>query len=179
MVASFSAPVVRLSPSLFQRPRGQPSCLRVLLSQIHMSTQSIERPKVIVIAGPTAVGKSDVAAAICSKLKGMIISADSVQAYRGVQIGANKPSAEEQRENPHILVDVADRTDTYNAASWSHDAILAIEAMCGAQSTNGRDQDGNDDETRRKYIAEKVSDARSIKGYELEEKITPVVCGGE
>ena len=130
--------------------------------------------KVIVIAGPTAVGKSDVAARICDKNRGLIVSADSVQAYRGVQIGANKPSAEEQLRTPHILVDIVDHMESYNAADWSRDAVLAIESICG---TNTQGEVGGD--SRRKLISGKVADARSIKGYAEGDTLLPVICGGE
>ena len=82
-----------------------------------------QRPLVVVIAGPTASGKSDVAAEICD----VIISADSVQAYRGVDIGANKPTAAERQRTPHLLVDVADAAMHYNAASWTRDALFCIK----------------------------------------------------
>ena len=130
--------------------------------------------KVIVIAGPTAVGKSDAAARICDKNRGLIVSADSVQAYRGVQIGANKPSAEEQLRTPHILVDIADHTDSYNAADWSRDAVIAIESIC---RPHNQVEIGED--SRRKHVSEMVVNARSIKGYKEEDTLLPVICGGE
>jgi tRNA dimethylallyltransferase len=128
---------------------------------------------VIVIAGPTAAGKSDVSALICAKEKGIIVSADSVQAYRGVQIGANKPSDEERKETPHILVDVADHTENYNAADWRADAICTIQALLcqteeGLSTTNPR-RDG---------ILEAVRGARLEKKYAEEDQLLPVVCGG-
>lgn len=88
----------------------------------------MNKPLVIIIAGPTAVGKSSIAAKICKpefatqvieehaknncipkqdvKGIGQIISADSVQVYQGVQIGANKPSGKERAETPHHLIDI-------------------------------------------------------------------------
>jgi len=139
-----------------------------------MSTSTSTKPKVIVIAGPTAVGKSNVAARLCASNRGLLVSADSVQAYRGVQIGANKPSVEEQRVTPHILLDVADHTENYNAADWSRDALLAIESICGTNSDWEETVD-----TQRQRISDMVAEARSIKGYAKEEKLFPVVCGGE
>lgn len=87
------------------------------------------KPKVLILAGPTAVGKSDVAAKLCQSLQGLIVSADSVQAYRGVQIGANKPTPDELAETPHLLVDVADHTMNYNAAAWREDAVYCIKRL--------------------------------------------------
>lgn len=153
------------------------------------SNKSSKSKLVIVIAGPTAVGKSDVAANICAKNKGMIISADSVQAYQGVQIGANKPSLQERQQTPHILIDVADHADTYNAAEWTRDAVLAIESMLhSGTSTNTSIDKGDDDEeeeekdgkimTRRNSIQKEILQARARKGYEKNESLLPVVCGG-
>ena len=119
------------------------------------------------IAGPTATGKSDVAACLCSSEKGIIVSADSVQTYKGVQIGANKPTDEERKETPHILVDVADTTENYNAAEWRDDAISAIRALL-AQSDN----------VENPVVEASVKNGRRSKGYSQDEKLLPVVCGG-
>lgn len=129
---------------------------------------------VVVIAGPTAAGKSDVAARICTKEKGIIVSADSVQAYRGVQIGANKPSAKERKATPHILVDVADHTENYNAADWRDDAICTIQALlCQNEAESYTTNPG-----RRDGILQAIQQARLEKNYADGEKILPVVCGG-
>ena len=141
-------------------------------------------PIVVIIAGPTAAGKSDVAAQICAQQKGMIVSADSVQAYRGVQIGANKPSLEERKETPHILIDVADHLENYNAAEWREDAIYCIQTLLGRT-------DEEMDETiattpaasssRRAQIQNYIQQSRIDKGYDAENSakaILPVVCGG-
>ena len=64
------------------------------------------KPRVLVITGPTAAGKSAVACALARRLDGEIVSADSVQVYRELNIGANKPSAAELQQVPHHLVNV-------------------------------------------------------------------------
>ena len=80
------------------------------------------------MAGSTGVGKSDVAAQICAENRGMVISADSVQVYRGVQIGANKPTLAEREATPHLLIDVVDAsTPNYNAAEWRRDCLYCIQ----------------------------------------------------
>ena len=56
--------------------------------------------RVVVIAGPTAVGKSALALRLCEQLPGELISVDSVQVYRGLRIGANKPSDDERAVRP-------------------------------------------------------------------------------
>jgi tRNA dimethylallyltransferase len=86
------------------------------------------RPQVVCIGGVTAVGKSTVAMAVCSKLGGEIVSADSVQVYRGLQIGANKPSPEDLTAVPHHLVDYVDlEDDGFTTGQWFRDAHRAIE----------------------------------------------------
>lgn len=117
------------------------------------------------------------AAQICAKLKGIIISADSVQAYKGVQIGANKPSEQERRETPHILVDVADHKDSYNAAEWRNDTITAIQSLqlCDPDEMAGYDREEN---PREAAVLAEIEKARKLKGYKDDDAILPVVCGG-
>ena len=145
-------------------------------------------PIVVIIAGPTAAGKSDVAKNICAQQKGMVVSADSVQAYRSVQIGANKPSIEERRETPHILIDVADHLDSYNAAEWREDAIACIQTLLGRHQEQQKQEDiattPAANSPRRAEILESIQQACIEKGYcnggeeGLQQKILPVVCGG-
>ena len=144
-------------------------------------------PIVVVIAGPTAAGKSDVAAQLCVQQKGMIVSADSVQAYRGVQIGANKPSLEERKETPHILIDVADHVENYNAAEWREDAIYCIRTLLGRSNQEQQDTSVSISEafcSRRAQIQEYIRQARIDKAYDdntetkQQQSILPVVCGG-
>jgi len=60
----------------------------------------------ILLAGPTAVGKSDIALVLAEKLGGEIVSVDSMQAYRGLDIGTAKPTHEERARVRHHLIDV-------------------------------------------------------------------------
>jgi IPP transferase len=64
-------------------------------------------------------------------MKGIIVSADSVQVYDNVQIGANKPSLETLQDTPHILLNLVDHATpyTYNTAEWRRDAIFAIQRL--------------------------------------------------
>jgi tRNA dimethylallyltransferase len=147
------------------------------MSSIKADIDTVEKEKrnlVIVIAGPTGVGKSDVAARICQDLKGFIISADSVQAYRHVQVGANKPSLEERKQTPHILIDVADHTENYNAADWREDAIYSIQSLLNQE----HDKDVDSNHPRKQAIDESIRQARKEKGYTKDEQLLPVVCGG-
>ena len=76
----------------------------------------------ISIAGPTASGKSAVAMKIAEQLKGEIISVDSMQVYRGLDIGTAKPSAAEQAAIRHHLIDCAGLEETYDAARYVREA---------------------------------------------------------
>lgn len=72
----------------------------------------------IAVVGPTAVGKSALALALAERLGGEILSADSMQVYRGLDIGTAKPSAEELARVRHHLIDVAELTETFDAARF-------------------------------------------------------------
>ncbi len=85
------------------------------------------KPKIIVVVGPTATGKSDTAVAIAealatNRIGSEIISADSRQVYRGLDLGTGKITTEEMRGVPHHLLDVADPTETYTVAEYTRDA---------------------------------------------------------
>jgi len=92
---------------------------------------SILHPRPILIAGPTAVGKSEVALLLAEKLGGEIISVDSMQVYRGLDIGTAKPSPAERARVPHHLIDVADLAVSFDAAKF---VTLANEAVAQIQS---------------------------------------------
>lgn len=83
----------------------------------------------LVIAGPTAVGKSQVALQVAIGLGGEIVSADSVQVYRGLDIGTAKASAAERALVPHHLLDIADPRENYTAADFQRDAREAIDRI--------------------------------------------------
>lgn len=72
----------------------------------------------IVLAGPTASGKSAVALALAESLGGEIVSVDSMQVYRGLDIGTAKPTAAERARIPHHLIDVADLHEAFDAARF-------------------------------------------------------------
>ena len=67
--------------------------------------------RIIAIAGPTAVGKTALSIALAKALDGEIISCDSMQIYRGMDIGTAKPTKAEMDEVPHHMIDVADPQD--------------------------------------------------------------------
>lgn len=75
-------------------------------------------PPVVIIAGPTASGKTDIALDVAAHLDGEIVNADSMQVYRGIDILAAMPSAEEQSRVPHHLFGVLDATERCSAGRW-------------------------------------------------------------
>ncbi len=85
----------------------------------------------ILIAGPTAIGKSAVAMTLAERIGGEIISVDSMQVYRGLDIGTAKPSQNERQAVPHHLIDVVDLTEPFDAARF---AQLAHNAVAGIRS---------------------------------------------
>jgi tRNA dimethylallyltransferase len=217
--------------------RKRMSCTPINLprskNQRHATTDSNQqqqhRPLVIVLAGPTAVGKSDVAAELCShsmatdiitnhrratlnqndkmagtilETRGHVVSADSVQVYRGVNIGANKPSLEEMERTPHHLVDIVDppnhdtqgkgntssynstiSASSYNAADWMRDAEYVIRKLTllecddedGVQQTNGADEEMV---ARRKVIDNTLDESLNREEMTPRQPILPVVVGG-
>ena len=80
----------------------------------------------IVIVGPTAVGKTDLSLDLAEQLNGEIINADSMQLYRGMDIGTAKVPMEAQRGIPHHLIDVLDITQTASVAAYQREARTAI-----------------------------------------------------
>ena len=88
-------------------------------------------PRIALIAGPTAVGKSSVALQIAERLGAEIISIDSVQLYRGLDIGSAKPTQEDRARVPHHLIDVLDPDEDCNVADFTSMAMEAIRDVCG------------------------------------------------
>lgn len=96
--------------------------------------------KIIAIAGPTASGKSALALELCKRLNGELVSFDSMQIYRGLDIGTAKPSKAEQAEVRHHLIDICDPSESFSAADFAkcaHEAIADIRSrgkravLCG------------------------------------------------
>jgi tRNA dimethylallyltransferase len=87
------------------------------------------KPPLLVIAGPTGVGKTAAAVALACRVPLEVISADSRQVYRGMDLATGKPTAAEQAAVRHHLIDVVDPDDRYHAARFRADAERAIEAV--------------------------------------------------
>jgi tRNA dimethylallyltransferase len=88
-----------------------------------------QKPSVVVICGPTAVGKTAVAVALAAAFDGEIISADSMQIYRRMDIGTAKPSAEEQQAARHHLIDIREPDEPFDAAAFARTARQTAEAI--------------------------------------------------
>jgi tRNA dimethylallyltransferase len=88
-----------------------------------------EKTKILAIVGPTASGKTALSIALAKKYNGEIISCDSMQIYRGMNIGTAKPDIEERDGVVHHMFDVADPTDTYSCADYVRDAKQKIEEI--------------------------------------------------
>ena len=88
---------------------------------------SMNNPPLIVITGPTATGKTDLGAALCLALNGEVISADSMQIYRRMDIGTAKPTAAEMRGVPHHLIDAAEPGENFSVGRWTALAAAAAE----------------------------------------------------
>ena len=86
-------------------------------------------PKVMAIVGPTATGKSDLAVRLAKKIGGEIVSADSRQVYRGLNIGTGKITKREMQGIPHYLLNVADPRRVYSVARFVRDGRKAINAI--------------------------------------------------
>ena len=158
-------------------------------------TEPISNPKIplMVIVGPTAVGKSELALQIAEKLKTEIISADSAQVYRYMDIGTAKPTAEEQKRVKHHLIDLVDPDQPFSVADYQHAANeiikkfwsanklplmvggtgLYIRAVTGAYAFGSKGADFN---TRTKYEQEAAEFGLSYL-YQKLEGLDPEAAG--
>jgi len=89
----------------------------------------MNKPKVLVIVGATASGKTSLAINVALTLNGEVISADSRQVYRGLNIGTAKVTETEMQGIPHHLIDIRDISESYSAADFAVDAAEIIETL--------------------------------------------------
>ena len=89
------------------------------------------RRKLIVILGPTAVGKTDLSIELARHFHTEILSGDSMLVYRGFDIGAAKPSLEERRGVPHHLIDIREPWENYSVVDFQEEASRAAEEVSG------------------------------------------------
>ncbi len=98
-----------------------------------MDAESASKPKIVVVCGPTGIGKTKVSLALAEAFRGAVVSADSMQIYRYMNIGTAKPDAAEQQRVPHYMIDVADPDAAYDAARYAGEARDCIAAIHGRQ----------------------------------------------
>src|SRR5687768_10764985 len=85
------------------------------------------RTHLVVLAGPTGTGKSELALRLATRMAGEIVNYDSVQIYRGFDIGSAKPSPEDRARVPHHLFDILDADQEFNAADYGRIAREVVE----------------------------------------------------
>ncbi|MBI5048226.1 MAG: tRNA (adenosine(37)-N6)-dimethylallyltransferase MiaA [Deltaproteobacteria bacterium] len=85
--------------------------------------------KIVAIVGPTASGKSMLAMELAERFNGEIVSADSMQVYRYMNIGTGKPTKEQSAKIPHHLIDVANPDEEFSAARYSNEASESINLI--------------------------------------------------
>jgi tRNA dimethylallyltransferase len=92
-----------------------------------MSAGAGNRPPLLVVFGPTAAGKTDVAHEVARLRSGEIVSADAYAVYRGLDVGTAKPSLQRRTEIPYHLIDVADPGESFSAGRWAAEAKRVID----------------------------------------------------
>ena len=92
------------------------------------------KKKVIIIAGPTACGKSSLAMLLAELHGGEIISADSMQVYRGMDIGTAKATEEERKRIPHHLIDIRDLNESFNVVDFYYEARHCCQVVHGREN---------------------------------------------
>lgn len=85
--------------------------------------------RVLVLAGPTGVGKTDISLQIAALMDGEIVSADSIQVYRGLDIGSAKVSSEIRQDIPHHLIDICELHEPFTAVQFYERASFAIDEI--------------------------------------------------
>ena len=94
---------------------------------------AIAKPKIVIICGPTGIGKTAVAIDLAQRFQGQIIGADSMQIYKYMDIGTAKPTAEEQARVVHHMVDIVAPDEPFDAARYAEQARQIIAELCQHQ----------------------------------------------
>ena len=97
--------------------------------------KGMSRQRIVVLSGPTASGKTDLAMELAESFSMEIVNADSMQVYRRFDIGTAKPSPEERRKIPHHLIDVAEPDEPYNAGRYVEEASAVIADIASRGKT--------------------------------------------
>jgi tRNA dimethylallyltransferase len=150
------------------------------------------QPSVVTVVGPTGVGKTSVGIRVARALGGEIVSADSRQIYRGMDVGTAKPTSEELAACRHHLIDIVEPSESYDAARYAADAEAVIVALKGTGTepvvVGGTgfyieslfrglfDGPGRDDEVRRKLSVRLDTEGATALHAELRE-LDPETAG--
>jgi len=94
-----------------------------------------EQKPILIIAGPTAVGKTDASILLAQEMGAEIVSADSMQIYRGMDIGTAKPTAEQRALVYHHMIDIVDPAQPYSVGDYLRDARNAIDGILQGEGT--------------------------------------------
>lgn len=121
--------VKRLLPAVLSNTRPQASPAAGVGTMSRCAASSTSKAKVIVITGPTAVGKTKLSLALAKQLDGEIISADSVQVYQGLNIGSDKVSISQRQGIPHHLIDILQPSEEFSAGDFHTAARQATEEI--------------------------------------------------
>ena len=98
-------------------------------SMRRLSETQVRFKPVVVIVGPTAVGKSRIAVEVAKAFETEVLTADSRQVYRGMDVGTDKPAPEERQGIPHRLIDLVGPDESFNAGLYRRQAIDEIERL--------------------------------------------------
>ena len=94
-----------------------------------LQAELYQKPKIAVVLGPTAAGKSDLAVQLAKKFKGEVISSDSRQIYKGMDIASNKITAKEMKSIPHHLLDIVRPDQEFNLYDWQQTTFKTIDKI--------------------------------------------------
>jgi tRNA dimethylallyltransferase len=100
-----------------------------VLTMRRLSDRQIQRKPLVVIVGPTAVGKSRVAIEVAKRFDTEVLTADSRQVYRGMDVGTDKPPADTWEGVSHRLIDLVNPDEPFNAGLFRHHALEAVERL--------------------------------------------------
>ena len=100
---------------------------------MRLSAAQCRRRPLVVLLGPTAVGKSRVAVQVAERFHTEVLTADSRQVYRGMDIGTDKPTVEDRRGVPHRLIDLAEPDEIFNTGWYRRAAIEEIDRLYAEQ----------------------------------------------
>ena len=148
----------------------------------------MKKPHILFLVGPTASGKSSVADELAAQINAEIVSADSMQVYRGMDILSAKPTPDKQKEVPHYLIDILEPTEEYSAAIFRKKALQCIEEIISRKKipllvggtglyvkalTKGLFSDNGKDEQLRRELAQEAKHRGNDYLYERLKQADP------